>query len=64
MKPRRPRQRGRAWWQDEDDFAANEPPPSITVHEDEEDGWTGLYDASGNKLMRPRNPIGFGRRLT
>ena len=64
MKPRRPRQPGRAWWQDEDDFAPYEPPPSITVHEDEEDRWTGLYDAKGEPIMRPRNPIGFGRRLT
>lgn len=60
MKPRRPRQ----WWQDEDDFAPYEPPPSITVHEEEDERWTGHLDANGNKLMRPRNPIGFGKRLT
>lgn len=64
MKPRRPRQPGRAWWQDEDDFAPYEPPPSITVHEDDESRWTGLYDAKGEPIMRERRPIGFGRRLT
>lgn len=64
MKPRRPRQPGRAWWQDEDDFAPYEPPPSITVHEDDESRWTGLYDAKGEPIMRERRPIGFGKRLT
>lgn len=33
-------------------------PATITVHE-EDIPWTGLFDASGNKIYREREPIGF-----
>ena len=33
--------------------------PTATVHEQERETWTGLYDANGNKLHRPREPIGY-----
>lgn len=41
-----------------------EPPLSMDILVPEpDDGWTGLYDADGNKLYRERVPIGFvGKR--
>ena len=49
-----------AWW--EDISGEERAPTSMTViEEDRFPRWSGLYDASGNKLMvfEEQNPIGF-----
>lgn len=48
----------KSWWDDGADLYADEPRTMI-VEEVERDDWSGLYDANGNKLMRPRQAIGF-----
>lgn len=36
--------------------------PSCTVHEDEKETFTGLYDQHGHEIHRSeRGPLGFGR---
>lgn len=42
-----------------DDFGTG---PSMTVHEDEKETFTGLFDASGHEIHRSeRIALGFGR---
>ena len=45
-------------------FYADESPvvPQISVYEADEPQKTGLLDADGNPLIRPREPIGYIRR--
>lgn len=61
-KPRpRPRPKPKAAWIADDEWI--EPPvmdTSITVIEDDDD-WTGLWDAQGNPLYRKKAPMGFVR---
>lgn len=54
------RGRPRVWWV-EDEPTEPIPHQTITVHENEPDDWSGLYDASGKKLYRARQPFGFRR---
>lgn len=48
--------RERGWWEFIDEPAGVL--PTVTVVESEEK-WSGLYDAEGQKLMKPKQPIGF-----
>lgn len=48
----------RAWW-DEEAYLDSFEPRSMTIEEAARDDWTGLLDANGKKIMRPRQPLGF-----
>jgi hypothetical protein len=47
--------RKRSWWEDTDDAVSV---PSIQVHESDTKP-TGLLDARGRKLVRPKGKLGF-----
>ncbi|ADP72692.1 hypothetical protein Rvan_3512 [Rhodomicrobium vannielii ATCC 17100] len=56
--------RSKNWYSSEDWFYDYEQGSgqTLTVHEQEKELFTGLFDAQGNKLYRERQPIGFPLR--
>lgn len=52
----KPRQ---TWIEDDEWIDPPVMPSTMTVHEDDDDGFTGLYDAHGNPLYRVKRPMGF-----
>ncbi|MBT3071209.1 hypothetical protein KKP04_10030 [Rhodomicrobium sp. Az07] len=56
--------RSKNWYSSEDWFYDYEQGngQTLTVHEQEKELFTGLFDAKGNKLYRERQTIGFPLR--
>lgn len=48
----------KSYWDDED-WMQSQQITNVTVHQDEFDSFTGLYDHEGNPLYREPNKIGF-----
>lgn len=52
----KPRQ---SWIEDDEWIDPPVMPSTMTVHEDEDDGFTGLFDSKGNPIYRVRPRMGF-----